>query len=194
MARGLAHVLRDFGFRVAAVASDAETGYRLLTSMRPSVGIVDLNLPGENGAELTRRVKARDPRVSVLLYSGEDDDRLIEQALESGAGGFALKASPPDELAKAVRVVARGGFYLDPNLRSQIDGETPRERRRALSPREREVLAGLAEGLNGEGVAARLVIAPETVRTHVRNAMEKLEAHTRTHAVVIALRSGEIER
>lgn len=187
-------VLRGFGFRVLGTASDAETGFRLITSLKPRVAIVDLNLPGENGAALTRRVLGREARLAVLLYSGVDEDRLIEEALESGAGGFALKSSPPEELSKAVRVVSRGGFYLDPNLRSRVQSmPAAGERTGRLSPRERQVLSGLAEGLNGEGVADRLSISAETVRTHVRNAMDKLEAHTRTHAVVLAVRRGEIE-
>ena len=91
-----------------------------------------------------------------------------------------------------MRYALRSGSYVDPALKPLLLARSTTERIGVLSPREREVLDLLAQGLNGEDAATRLVISSETVRTHVRNAMNKLEAHTRAHAIVIALRQGEI--
>jgi DNA-binding NarL/FixJ family response regulator len=128
----------------------------------------------------------------VLLYTGIGDQDTLVRALDCGARGFALKAGSPEELMAALRAVAEGSGYVDERLRSLLLARFTTERIGILSPREREVLDLLAKGLNGEEVAVQLVLSPETVRTHVRNAMEKLEANTRVHAVAIALRQGEI--
>jgi len=154
--------------------------------------VIDIALPGESGIELTRRLMAAHPDLGVLLYTGLDDQRTLSSALDSGARGFALKAGPPEELLAAIRAVARGDTYVDQRLRPLLLARLTTERIGVLSPREREVLDLLAQGLTGEEVATRLSLSPETVRTHVRNAMDKLEAHTRVHAVAIALRQGEI--
>src|SRR3954451_22694230 len=185
--RGIELLLRRFGHHVVGVADRPETGYAMVEARRPDVAIVDLQLPDENGAQLTRRLLQRDPDQAVLLYTGAEDRALLGEALDCGARGFALKSAAPGELAEAVRSVARGGTYMDPRLRALVLSWETTETVGLLSPREREILDGLARGLSGEQLATQLEISPETVRTHVRNAMEKLEAHTRAHAVVIAL-------
>ncbi len=190
--KGLELLLRDTEFSVVGAADDAEDGEILINRERPAVAIVDIGLPGRSGLELTRRVLAGDPDFGVLLYTGIGDQDTLVRALDSGARGFALKAGSPEELLAALRAVARGESYVDERLRPLLLARFTTERIGVLSPREREVLDLLAQGLNGEEVAERLVLSPETVRTHVRNAMEKLEANTRVHAVAIALRQGEI--
>jgi len=190
--RGIELLLRRFGHHVVGVADRPEAGYAMVEARRPDVAIVDLQLPDENGAQLTRRLIERDPDQAVLLYTGAEDRTLLSQALDCGARGFALKSAAPGELAEAVRSVAGGGTYMDPRLRALVLSWETTETVDLLSPREREILDGLARGLSGEQLATQLEISPETVRTHVRNAMEKLEAHTRAHAVVIALQQGEI--
>ena len=190
--KGLELLLRDSEFSVIGTADDAEAGQRLIERRRPDVAIVDIGLPGASGLELTQRILADDPDLGVLLYTGIGDQDTLVQALDSGARGFALKAGSPEELLTALRAVARGDGYVDERLRPLRLTRFTTERIGVLSPREREVLDLLATGLNGEEVAERLVISPETVRTHVRNAMDKLEASTRVHAVAIALRQGEI--
>ncbi|MDQ3935801.1 MAG: response regulator transcription factor [Actinomycetota bacterium] len=190
--KGLELLLRDTEFSVIGTADDAEEGQALIERERPAVAIVDIGLPGRSGLELTRRILATDPDFGVLLYTGIGDQDTLVRALDSGARGFALKAGSPEELLTALRAVARGESYVDERLRPLLLARFTTERIGVLSPREREVLDLLAQGLNGEEVAERLVLSPETVRTHVRNAMEKLEASTRVHAVAIALRQGEI--
>jgi DNA-binding NarL/FixJ family response regulator len=190
--KGLELLLRGKEFSVIGTADDAEQGQRLIERSQPDVAIVDIGLPGRSGLDLTRKLLKSAPDLGVLLYTGISDRETLSRALDSGARGFALKAGSPEELLTAVRAVARGGTYVDERLRPLMVARFTSERIGVLSPREREVLDLLAKGLNGEEVAERLVLSPETVRTHVRNAMEKLEASTRVHAVAIALRQGEI--
>jgi DNA-binding NarL/FixJ family response regulator len=190
--KGLELLLRGTEFSVVGTADDADEGQRLIERRKPTVAIVDIGLPGRSGADLTRRILKSAPEVGVLLYTGIDDKDTLARALDSGARGFALKAGSPEELLTAIRAVASGSSYVDERLRPLLLARFTTERIGVLSPREREVLDLLAKGLNGEEVAVRLVLSPETVRTHVRNAMEKLEANTRVHAVAIALRQGEI--
>jgi DNA-binding NarL/FixJ family response regulator len=180
------------GVQVVGEAPSGEDAISLVARRRPDVVIVDINLPGESGIELTRALLDEDPDLGVLLYTGVDDQDTLAAALDCGARGFALKAGPPEELLGAIRAVASGDAYVDPRLRPLLLARLTTERIGVLSPREREVLDLLAQGLTGEEVAVRLSLSPETVRTHVRNAMDKLEAHTRVHAVAIALRQGEI--
>ena len=102
------------------------------------------------------------------------------------------KASSPDELTAAIRAVAEGGTYIDHRLSSVLLARSTTARVRELSPREREILDLLAQGLTGAEVAKQLFISPETVRTHIRNAMTKLEAKTRVHAIALALQQKDI--
>src|SRR5438067_2317459 len=152
--------------------------------------LVDDHVALRKGIELLLRREGW----SVVGVAGDadEDHEVLLSALDCGARGFALKAGPPEELMAAVRAVGNGGEYLDPRLRPLVLARSATERAGVLSPREREVLHLLADGMNGEQVAERLVISTETVRTHVRNAMAKLEANTRVHAIAIALRQGEI--
>ena len=190
--RGLELLLRDTECRVIGVADDAESAQAMVKRRRPTVAVVDINLPGQSGIELTRALVAEEEDLGVLLYTGIDDQEVLTEALDCGALGFALKAGPPEELLTAIRTVAAGETYVDDRLRPLLLARFTTERLGVLSPREREVLDHLAKGMTGEEVAVRLGVSPETVRTHVRNAMDKLEAHTRVHAVAIALRQGEI--
>jgi DNA-binding NarL/FixJ family response regulator len=143
-----------------------------------------------SGAELTRSLLKEEPDLRIVLYTGAADERQLLDALDAGAAGFALKSGDPQELEDAIRTVAAGGDYIDPRLTPLL--ATGGNGRKRLSPREREIMGLLSQGLSGEEVASRLFLSPETVRTHVRNAMGKLGAATRAHAVALALQHGEI--
>lgn len=117
----------------------------------------------------------------------------LRDALDTGARGFALKAGGLHELCEAIEAVARGGTYMDPRLRSTFLSRRMTDSIPVLTKREREVLDLLARGHTGEEAARMLFLSPETIRVHVRNAMRKLQAGTRVHAVVVAMRLGEIE-
>jgi DNA-binding NarL/FixJ family response regulator len=188
---GLCLVLEREGFAILDRIGTAEEGHDAIVRARPDVALIDVNLPDGSGVELTRRLLRRDGRLGVLLYTGLEEMDVLEDALESGARGFTLKTSEPETTLRAVRAVAAGGTFIDPGVRdllAQRDGAPER----MLSVREREVLGRLAEGLSIEQIAAELVLSTETIRTHVRNAMGKMGAHTRAHAIVVALRRGEI--
>jgi DNA-binding NarL/FixJ family response regulator len=189
--RGMELLLRNTGCHVIGTADDAEAAEALILQRRPDVTLVDLALPGENGAALTRRLLARDPELRIILYTGSADEDELLDGLDAGAAGFALKSGAPEELRDAIRTVAEGGEYLDPRLTSVLSRGNG-QRRFLLSPREREILALLSKGLSGEDAAQELHLSPETVRTHVRNAMNKLDASTRVHAVALASQQGEI--
>jgi DNA-binding NarL/FixJ family response regulator len=189
--RGMELLLRKVGCHVVGGAANAEEAESVIIQRRPDVTLVDLALPGENGAALTRRLLANDPGLRIILYTGSADEEQLLDGLDAGAAGFALKSGAPEELRDAIRTVAGGGEYLDPRLTSFL-ARSNGQRRYLLSPREREILQLLAKGLSGEDAAQELHLSPETVRTHVRNAMSKLGASTRVHAVALALQRGEI--
>ncbi|MET0512857.1 MAG: response regulator transcription factor [Thermoleophilaceae bacterium] len=190
VSKGLELVLGKAGIDVVGSARTEEEGYEVIERERPSLAIVDLGLEHGSGVQLARRLSDAEWDLGVLIYTGLGDESLLRQALDSGARGFALKAAPANEVVAAARTVAAGGSYVDPRLNPYILGHAATDEIAVLSPREREVMALLAEGLNGPEIADRLFISPATVRTHVENAMQKLEARTRVHAIAIALRQG----
>ena len=193
MRQGLELLLGRQGCVVVGSAGRADDAWTLIRERRPDVAVIDVNLPDESGVALARRLLAEDPELGLLLYTGAEDRKTVSEALDCGARGFAVKAGPPTELIDAIRVIARGGTYLDPRLKSLLGDRPAAGTAGRLSEREREVLDLLAKGLTGEDAAERLFLSPLTVRTHVRNAMQKLQAHTRVHAITLALQRGEIQ-
>lgn len=192
LSRGLELVLGKAGIDVVGSARTEQEGYEIILRERPGLAVVDIGLEDGSGVELARRLAESEPDLGVLIYTGLDDEGLLREAIDSGARGFALKAGPARDLVAAARAVASGGSYVDPHL-TFVLGESASGEVATLSPREREVMAALAEGLKGPQVAERLGIAPDTVRTHVEHAMHKLDARTRVHAIAIALQHGLIE-
>jgi DNA-binding NarL/FixJ family response regulator len=189
---GLELLLGREGCEVVGTAGTAEEGRALVERVQPDVALVDIRLGEDDGIELTRRLLGTDPQRRIMLYTGSSDEDLLFSGLDSGARGYALKEGSPVELVDALMAVAEGGTYVDPRLRPALLSRRSTEQLPTLSNREREVLDLLAQGLTGEGVAERLVLSSETVKTHIRNAMTKLEANTRVHAIAIALREGYI--
>ena len=180
--------LEEHGFRVAGRAGDGEEALSLIEARRPAVAVVDLHMPRVSGIEVARRAARLAPETAVILYTGFGDRALVTDALDAGARGFVLKEAPVGELVRAVEMVAEGRVYVDPKLArivavSAVAAELP-----ALTEREREILRLLADGLNTEQVGKRLLIAAETVGPHVRKAMTKLDADTRTQAAATAIR------
>lgn len=190
--KGIELLLHRAGIRVVGAADSARAAFELILQRRPHAVVIDIALPDESGVSLTRRLLDEDPELPILLYTGLEDRGSLLAGLESGARGFAMKAGPPAELVRAIRVVAHGGNYIDPKLRSLMTESLAPGGGAGLSPREREVLSWLAQGLTGEEIASELHLSAETIRTHVRNAMDKLGARTRVQAIVLALRQGEI--
>lgn len=188
---GLAVLLERRGFSVVGCATTAARAEQVISERHPDMAVVGVDLPDERGTELIRRLQGRVNGTKFVIYTGLTDPDLLEAAFRSGARGLVAKPAGLPALVEALRKVWRGGRYFDPRFSpKEANGDSPAK---ALSGREAEILTLLARGLTGEEIAQRLVLSPETVRTHVRNAMGKLEARTRTEAVVKALQQGEIQ-
>jgi DNA-binding NarL/FixJ family response regulator len=189
--RGMELLLRRAGHHIIGTADNAEAAESLILRRKPDVALVDLSLPGKSGADLTRDLLAVDPDLRIMLYTGAAEEGRLLEGLDAGAAGFALKTGDPEELEQAIITVASGEDYLDPRL-APLLAKAGNGRLRVLSPREREIMGLLSQGMSGEEAAKKLFLSSETVRTHVRNAMSKLGAATRAHAVALALQRGEI--
>jgi len=145
-------------------------------------------MPGLGGIELARLAARAAPGTAILLYTGYGDQAMLTEALDVGVAGFVLKEAPLDDLVRAVKAVAAGSTYVDPVLAGTLAVSSVGRTIPSLTQRERDVLRLLADGLSNEEIGKRLFVSAETVRTHVRKAMEKLDADTRTAAVARALR------
>jgi DNA-binding NarL/FixJ family response regulator len=189
---GLAVLLERRGFEVLGCATTAADGEEVIRQRKPDLAVVGVDLPDERGTELVRRISGNGVGSKFVIYTGLDDPDLLEAAYRSGARGLVAKPAELSVLVEALREVWRGGRYFDPSFAKK--GSNGNGGGKTLSSREAEILTMLAQGLTGEQIAKRLVLSPETVRTHIRNAMEKLEARTRTEAVVKALDQEEIQR
>jgi DNA-binding NarL/FixJ family response regulator len=184
----VAEFLVQGGVDVVARARDGEEALEKIEQRKPRVALVDVRMPKLGGIELTRRAQRSAPETSILLYTGYGDRALLTEALDAGVRGFVLKEAPMDDLLRALHSVATGGTYVDPVLAGTLAASSIGNKLPELTQRERDVLRLLADGLANEEIGKRLFISAETVRTHVRKAMDKLDADTRTQAVARALR------
>jgi DNA-binding NarL/FixJ family response regulator len=189
---GLAVVLGARGLDVVGVAGNVAAGIDVVEQAEPDVAIVDIRLPDGSGIDLTRELIARRPTLGVLLYTGHGDAELLASGLDSGARGYALKAGSMDELVLAIGRLAGGGSYVDPRLDRVLLSPRATANVPQLSPREREIMHLMAEGGTAEAIGLQLGVSIETVRTHVRNVIRKLQARNRVHAIALALERGEI--
>jgi DNA-binding NarL/FixJ family response regulator len=189
---GLELLLARAGIEVLGTAGTAGEGRELIERLDPDVALIDIRLGEDSGIKLTAGLIDQDPERRIVLYTGSNDIELLISGLDSGARGYALKDGTQSELTAALKTVAEGGTYVDPRLHSALLSRRATSTQKSLSKREREIMDLLAQGLTGEQVAAQLFLSPETIKTHIRNAMNKLEANTRVHAIAIALREGFI--
>ena len=176
--------------RVIGEATDGAGAVALAERRRPDVVIMDVRMPGMDGLEATRLLSERAPEVAVLIFTAYSERSLLTRGLESGAKGYILKEASHQTLLRAIEKVVAGESYVDPALMPAFLGGRGDE---LLTAREREILQLLADGMSNADVAARLYISQETVKSHVRHILAKLEADTRTHAVAIALREAIID-
>ena len=185
---------------VVGEAADGAEAVALARSAAPDVVLMDIRMPGMDGLEATRRI-AEDPKlenVRIVILTTFELDEYVYEALRAGAGGFLVKDTEPAELLRGVRVVAGGDALLSPSVTRRLIGEfaartkapPPSDALDALTNREREVMALVAEGLSNEEIAGRLVVSVATAKTHVSRAMVKLGARDRAQLVVLAYQSG----
>jgi DNA-binding NarL/FixJ family response regulator len=191
------------GIEVVGQASDGAEAVRLAHELRPDVIVMDVRMPGTNGIEATRALQTP-PRSSdyvprVLMLTTFDIDEYVYQALRAGASGFLLKDALPDEVARAVRVIAAGEALLAPSVTRRLIEDVAKQAPArpvdehllsALTEREREVLVRVARGRSNQEIAAELFIAEQTVKTHVSKILQKLGLRDRVHAVVFAYDTG----
>jgi DNA-binding NarL/FixJ family response regulator len=187
--RGLDLLLANAGFRIAGQAGSVREARGLLERRRHDVALVDLGLSDGSAVDLVRETLLRDPAAPIVIYTGSAESSALRTAMDAGARGFVLKSASPAMLIEALEVVARRGTFVDPDLAGVLAATPAFTAWSSLSAREQEVVELLAAGLNGEQIAERLVLSPETVKTHVRNAMHRLDARTRAHAVAIAIQA-----
>jgi len=177
--------------RVVGEASDGQQAIDLAERRRPNVVIMDVRMPGMDGLDATKVLTEKLPDVSVLIFTAYSERSLLSRGLESGAKGYILKEAPHETLVRAIDKVANGESFIDPALMPAF--LSGKDREEMLTGREREILQLLADGMSNADVAQRLFISQETVKSHVRHILAKLEADTRTHAVAIALRDAIID-
>jgi DNA-binding NarL/FixJ family response regulator len=189
---GLEVLLGQAGHEVVGVAGNCAAAVDVADHADAEVAIVDIRLPDGSGIDLTRQLVARHPGLAVVLYTGDADADLLYEGLDSGARGYALKAGTFEELLTAIEQVAAGGSYVDPRLDRILLSPRATADVPQLSPREREIMHLMAEGLTAEAIGGQIAVSVETVRTHVRNVIRKLQARNRVHAIAIALERGEI--
>jgi len=184
--------LRRQGIDVVALAARGDEALQAIEKLQPTVAVLDIAMEPVGGIEIARQIAHSQPETHVILYTGHADREYLTQALDAGARGFVLKESPLADLLRAIAVVAEGRSYVDPGLSASLTTPEGVASLSPLTPREREVLACLADGMTNERAGVLLGITAETIQSHVRNAMAKLEADTRTEAVAIALRQSFI--
>jgi DNA-binding NarL/FixJ family response regulator len=190
----LARVLnRADGFRCLSQYGDAESALVGLPKDRPDVVLMDINLPGMNGVECARQLKAQAPQTQIMMLTVYEDTENIFNALASGASGYLLKRTRSAELLEAIREVQRGGSPMTTHIARKVvqsfqksgPSQQPAEN---LSQREQEVLDCLSQGFLYKEIAEKLGISYETVHTYIRRIYEKLQVRTRTEAVAKFLR------
>jgi DNA-binding NarL/FixJ family response regulator len=188
---GLRAVLeQEPDLRVAGEAGDGQTALEACDLLHPDVVVMDVGLPGLDGIEATRLLRSRAPGSRVVALSMNADRRYVEAMLSAGAWAYLVKSAPTAELVRAIRAVAQGERYLSPEV-----ARAPAERGGAevgarLSPRERDVLRLVAEGLTSKECAVRLGVAVSTIETHRKQLMAKLKLRSVAELTKFAIRTG----
>lgn len=174
---------------VVAAERNLDDALAAAADTKPDIVVVDPWKAGADVGELVKRL-TKELGASIVVFTADGGARLLSEALKAGVQGYVRKDSPSSDLIRAIEAAAAGEFYVDPGLSSTIVLE---EGDRTLSARQREILQMLADGMQTDAVAKDLGLSTETVRTHTKRILAKLEASTRTQAVAIGIRYGLIE-
>ncbi len=184
--------LEAAGIGVVASVLRADDAVREIETHRPTTALVDITMEPFDGIEVARQAAVRSPHTGIVVYTGHNDKALLRDALDAGARGFVLKSTPPSELLTAITTVAAGGSYVEPLLAGALASAATAAPLAALTKRESQILTLLSGGMTNDKAAKELGISAETIQSHVRNAMTKLEADNRTQAVATAIRQSLI--
>jgi DNA-binding NarL/FixJ family response regulator len=182
---------------VVGTASDGSQALEIIARGAPDLVLMDLKMPGMNGIEATRQIRAHFPQVKVLVLTTYDDDQWVFDAIRAGASGYLLKDTPREEIVRAIRGTLSGKAFVDPavagKLMQQVTGNQTQPETQVtekLTEREVDVLRLIARGLNNSEIAARLHLSDGTIRNHVSAILSKLGVSDRTQAAVIAIQHG----
>jgi DNA-binding NarL/FixJ family response regulator len=193
---GLRSLLGSDGrFEIVGEAADGPTALSAVDRLHPDVVVMDVSLPGINGAQVTRRLKETQPDVRTLALTMHEEGGYLRSLMDAGASGYVLKRSAASELLRAVEVIGEGGTYLDSSIAGQLVSKLG-QRKTALAPssalseREREVVRYVAHGYSNKEIAGKLDVSVKTVETYRYRATEKLGLHSRADLVRYAIDQG----
>ncbi|BBY32936.1 DNA-binding response regulator [Mycolicibacter minnesotensis] len=197
---GLRAMLTAFADRVDVVgqAINAAQALEVIAQTDPDIVLCDVRMRGESGLDLCLALREREPERKVVMLSVYDDEQYLFEALRVGASGYLLKSISSDDLVHQIELAHRGETVIDPGLAARAAGTAARLQRdefwpgarQGLTQRESEILAYMVSGLSNRGIATKLVIGDETVKSHLRSIYRKLGVSDRTGAVATALREG----
>ena len=191
--------LQDAGYDVVAVAADGHQAMARFRAARPQVVVLDLQIPGPGGVEVTSDVLGHDPSARVLILSASGEHEDVLEAVKAGATGYLVKSASRQELLDAVRRVAAGDSVFTPGLAGLVLGEFRRmneggtdepEPENALTARETEILKMVAKGMSYRQIAERLALSHRTVQNHVQNTLRKLQLHNRVELTRYVIEQG----
>ena len=185
----------DQRFEVVGEAADGLTAVSAAENLDPDVVVMDVSLPGLNGAQLARRLKEAKPAIKTLALTVHEEGGYLRSLMDAGASGYVLKRSAASELLRAIEVVGEGGTYLDSSIAGHLVSKLGHRRpavapSSALSEREREVVRHVAHGYSNKEIAAKLDVSVKTVETYRYRATEKLGLHSRADLVRYAIDQG----
>jgi DNA-binding NarL/FixJ family response regulator len=184
----------ESSLEIVGEARDGRQAVELVKELKPDLLLMDVSMPDMNGFDATQRVHELDPNIKVLILTMHDEEELVARCLEAGAAGYIIKDAPASQLLYAIEMVKKGERYLSPVVLKQVvagyvkNSNVPQTSYDRLSPREREVLKLLAEGLSVKEVATRLNLSVKTVDVHKTNLMKKIDVHDRTELIKYAIR------
>lgn len=194
--KGLAMVLRlEPDLEVVGEAENGRVGLEAAQRLNPDIALVDLVMPEMDGQAMALALRKNNPRIKVMMLTGTEVDDRVFDLVAAGIEGYVLKQIEPGELVRAIRAVVHGEAYLHPDVMKKIVGRIQPQRAPSvpLTPRELEVLEWMATPNTYKQIAFQLSVSEETIRSHVKNILEKMKQPNRSQAVLQALRLGIIE-